>query len=320
MLKKVFLATIGFLIAIYVYKNNANYSLKELLNLDLFNYGISLNFLIISFFSYLLGVLARGIRLLYLNNNSVSSVRKIIYLQILSTCSQLILPFRLGDGVRIYLFRNYFDGISESAFLFIIEKILDTITLITILIFAIWNNQLSLPLISDSRFFILFSILICSLFIIPDLIDLIHCHLIIHNDNTKFKLFLLKISKNILLGRDKTIKKIKGKEINILFLSYLIWVFDCLSFTFIINSLNVNQFIAFIIGPFVALSSFLPSPPLGIYGSVNIGFYWAEITSGIAGIREYSEIYSLLIYGSLSILTFIVYLTLKLNNKIKNKF
>ena len=69
----------------------------------------------------------------------------------------------------------------------------------------------------------------------------------------------------------------------------------------------------------VALSSFLPSPPLGIYGSVNIGFYWAELTSGVEGLNKYSEIYSFLIYGSLSIMTFIIYASLKFKNKKKKK-
>lgn len=319
MFKKFFLIFIGFLITLFVYNNSSNYSIKELINLDPSNYNISLSLLIISILCYALGVLARAIRLLYLNNNSVSSFRKLIYLQFLSTSSQLLLPFRLGDGARIYLFRKYFDGLAESAFLFVIEKILDTITLITILIFVIWSNQYSLPFISDSRLFILFSILITSLFIIPDFIDIFHRHLVINGGNKNTKMFLLKISKNILLARDKTLRRIDGKQINILCISYVIWAFDSLSFTFIVNSLKVDQVIAFILGPFVALSSFLPSPPLGIYGSVNIGFYWAELTSGVEGLNKYSEIYSFLIYGSLSIMTFIIYASLKFKNKKKKK-
>lgn len=314
--KSISLLSIGLFITFFVYNTTSNYSLKELIKLNPFKYDISVSILIISLLFYSLGILARAFRLLYLNDRSLGSVRKLIYLQFLSTTSQLLLPFRLGDGVRVYIFRKYFDGIAESAFLFVVEKILDTITLLSILIFIIWSNKFSIPFISDSRLFILFSILITSLFIIPDLIDIFHRHLIVNDSKNNIKIFFLKISKNILLGKDKTLKKIEGKKINILFLTYIIWAFDCLSFTFIVYSLKADQAITFLTGGFVALSSFLPSPPLGIYGSVNIGFYWSEITSGIKGLNEYSEIYSFLIYGSTCIITLSMYIYLKLN---KNK-
>ena len=71
MFKKFFLIFIGFLITLFVYNNSSNYSIKELINLDPSNYNISLSLLIISILCYALGVLARAIRLLYLNNNSV---------------------------------------------------------------------------------------------------------------------------------------------------------------------------------------------------------------------------------------------------------
>ena len=61
----------------------------------------------------------------------------------------------------------------------------------------------------------------------------------------------------------------------------MIWIFDSLSFLFIMRILQKSWDSSLIAGPLVALSSFLPSPPLGISGSVTIGLYWSGLFTGI---------------------------------------
>ena len=318
MIRKLLFFLVGIFIVFGLYNIFNNYSLNKLYELNSSNYNIIFSSLFLSFLFYVFGVITRAIRLFYLSNSSGNSLRELIYLQFLTTATQLIMPFRMGDIARIYYFRDYFNGIAESTFLFVIEKILDTITLLSLLILSIWSNNYLAPFLTDSRLFILFSIIATSLYILPDITDIFYKHLITTGGNTRYKIFFLKISREIILARYKTLNKLKGRKINVLCISYVIWAFDCLSFSFIITSLKADQLLTFMIGPLVALSGFLPSPPSEISGSVNIGFYWTEIISGIEGLRNYYEIYPLLIYGSFSLITFLIYFVITLRKyKIK---
>ena len=111
------------------------------------------------------------------------------------------------------------------------------------------------------------------------------------------------LTKNFLL-------KIFQFKLNIIIsLSFFIWFFDCLSFYFIASEIGLEKTFMFLIGPLCALSGFLPSPPLGIYGSINIGFYWAYRINGLDLILNYSFVYSLLIYGSIVMLSLFMFIT-----------
>ena len=84
----------------------------------------------------------------------------------------------------------------------------------------------------------------------------------------------MKFVRDMLLARQKTINRVNGKLLNLVCMSYVIWAFDSLSFTFIASALKEEYFLSFLIGPLCALSGFLPSPPLGIYGSVNTTYFY----------------------------------------------
>ncbi len=260
---------------------------------------VSIKNILICLIFYFIGIIGRAIRLFYLSGKIDISIRELLYLQTLSTAMQLALPFRLGDGARIFIFKNYLKGIAESTFIFIVEKILDSITLFSILILMIWSNEKFLRLIADSRFIILASILLTTLYVLPDLLEIIYRNLLVRSGSSKIKIFLMKFVRDILLARQKTINRVSGKLLNLICISYVIWAFDSLSFTFIASALKQEYLLSFLVGPLCALSGFLPSPPLGIYGSVNIGMFWAEKLSGISNIASFSSIYSVFIYGSI---------------------
>jgi len=311
MYKKIIFVVIGIFVAFYTYNLTSIDTTDTLSLFSFFKENISLKYFFISLFCYFIGVIGRSLRLFYLSNKVNFSLRKLIYLQFISTSFQLTLPFRLGDGARIYLFKNYLEGLADSAFIFIIEKLLDTITLISILILMLWSNQRFLSFLSDSRLIILASIILTFLYVLPDLIEVIYRSSLVSKSNSAIRLLFLRISREILIARNKTVQRLKGRVINILCISYVIWAFDCLSFIFITTSLKIDQLYVFIMGSFSALSAFLPSPPLGIYGSINIGLYWSEAITEIEGLIEYSKIYSVMIYGIFALFTAIMYLVIK---------
>ena len=125
MIKRIFLVLIGICVFYYAIKINSfefenTFSLSNRLLkvITIQNIFTCLGF-------YFVGIFGRSLRLFYISDKINISIKKLLYLQTLSTSMQLALPFRLGDGARIYIFKNYLKGIPESAFIFIIEKVLD---------------------------------------------------------------------------------------------------------------------------------------------------------------------------------------------------
>ena len=304
-MKKVIIFLIGIIVFYYALKINSFDLLNTFSKSSEVLKIISIKNILVCLFFYFIGIIGRAMRLFYLSGKIDISIRELLYLQTLSTASQLALPFRLGDGARIFIFKKYLKGIAESTFIFIVEKILDSITLFSILILMIWSNEKFLRLIADSRFIILASILLTTLFVLPDLLEIIYRNLLVRSGNSKIKIFLMKFVRDMLLARQKTINRVNGKLLNLVCMSYVIWAFDSLSFTFIASALKEEYFLSFLIGPLCALSGFLPSPPLGIYGSVNIGMFWAEKLSGVSNISSFSSIYSIFIYGSIVLFSII---------------
>ena len=131
----------------------------------------------------------------------------------------------------------------------------------------------------------------------------------------KLKMSFIKSFSPIFLAKKKVIHNLKGKIINTLLISYIVWIFDSLSFVFIMRILQTSWYSSLVAGPMVALSSFLPSPPLGISGSVTIGLYWSGLFTGIKNLTDYSYTYSILIYGSFVIIVGLVTLLSFLNKK-----
>ena len=297
--------TIYFLIGVFV----TSLTSKLILNNDLnyFHTNFNKSLLIICVFFYLFSICLRGVRIFLLSDLENKSLRESISLQLITSSLQLLLPFRLGDIARFYIFRNYLNNLAESASVFFIEKTFDLIaTLSIILIWLIPDKLKYLPIIFKSNYVVVFVSVFFFLFIIFSNKSLQNY---ISKSNSG-KIFKTKISIR-LLSLSNTVQTIFTRSRKNLFklisITLGIWIFDSLSFIYITSLFNPSFKDILLIGPLVALSSSLPSPPLGISGSVAIGFYWTELLTGMNNLVSYSTNYSINIYGSIVIICIIFY-------------
>tara|TARA_Y100000589_G_C27187505_1_gene643322 strand:- start:1843 stop:2808 length:966 start_codon:yes stop_codon:yes gene_type:complete len=268
----------------------SDYSFKSISEINVF-------YLLVSVIFYFISIGFDAIRLFYLSDESTKSLKTLFLLQFQATSLQLLLPFRLGDFFRVYLFKKYLNGIIQSAFIFAVEKFFDIIATISILLIWLIPNRLSyFQFLANYKLLILISLSISIIIVIPDIFEVIYKHLLVY-PNGKFKKKLIKFLFLLLNAQKRILYKLKGKLINTLLISYICWVFNSLSFIFITEALGAKWDSALIAGPLVALSSVLPSPPLGISGSVTIGLYWTSILTGTEDLLKFSFSYSLLIYG-----------------------
>ena len=301
--KIIVLILLGFLVTFTTsnYIESAN-STKLLLN--------SKNFVVLfSIFSYFVSVFFRSIRVFYLSEEKNSSIKKLFFLQYICTALQLILPFRLGDIARVYLFRNYLNGFAESFYIFVGEKFFDTLVTFSLILFWVLpSKSFDINYFLSFNVVILLTILFCFLIIFPDLINKLYKYLL-YNPNKNIKLSLIKNFYSILKAQKVIFGRLKGKFLIITLISYVIWIFDSLSFIFIIFSSKITLINSLLLGPLVAISSVLPSPPLGISGSVTIGLYWSGIITGFEELVDYSFTYSVIVYGGfISIVIFLAFL------------
>ncbi len=282
-------------------------SSADYLNLDV---KFTTPFLLVpfSFACYILSVLLRGLRLYLFTPSVKHRFRTLFRKQFLSTCFQLLLPFRIGDIIRIYLFRDYLKGLSESSLVFLVEKLFDFAVLFFMISYFVFFGSFDLEFISflsKSNIPLLLLLIVSSVFVIPFFANVIYRYLLSSKLKSRKK-GLLPIFYPLIVTQDALYSRIRKTFLVSLFLTYLIWVFDCLSFSFIVLSLNLNLLSTLLLGPLVSLSSFFPSPPLGISGSVSVGFYWFQQALNISDALQYSLIYSLYIYATFCVSTIIV--------------
>jgi len=289
---------------------------KLILNNDLnyLNTNFNIELLIISVLSYFLSICLRGIRIFLLSDLENKFLSKSISLQIMTSSLQLLLPFRLGDIARFYIFRNYLNNLAESVSVFFIEKTFDLIaTLSIILLWLIPDKLKYLPIIFNNNYIFYFiSIVFLILIIFSN--KSFQNYILKSNSGKEFK---AKISKRI-FSLSNTVQTIfsrsRKKFFKIIAITFSIWIFDSLSFIFITSLFNPSFKDILLIGPLVALSSSLPSPPLGISGSVAIGFYWTELLTGMDKLVSYSTTYSINIYGSIVKVSILFYCLIKFRN------
>ena len=287
-------------------------SSADYLNLDV-KFTTPLLLIPFSFSCYILSVLLRGLRLYLFTPSVKHKFRTLFKKQFLSTCFQLLLPFRIGDIVRIYLFRNYLNGLSESSLVFLVEKLFDLAVLFFMISYFVFFGSFDLKFISflsKSNIPLLILLIVSSVFVIPFFANVIYRY-ILTSELTSRKRALLPVFYSLIITQDALYSRIRKTFLVSLFLTYLIWVFDCLSFSFIVLSLKLNLLSSLLLGPLVSLSSFFPSPPLGISGSVSVGFYWFQKALNMSDALQYSLIYSLYIYANFCVCTLIMFCLFK---------
>ena len=293
-----------------IFNNNTNIIAEfkgNLLKIDIWKYLLSL-------FFYILGITFRGLRIYFFSKGKSKILLDYIYLQFICTGLQLSLPFRFGDGTRIYFFKEKLGNIKNSSIIFIIEKIFDTLILFSFLSFTIlfkydqFYNQLNfIPKNYPINIIILIFIFL-SILLIAKPFKFFSRNFALSKHKRFIRIIDL-FKKKIITTKIFILKFFHFKLNIIISLSFFIWFFDCLSFYFISSEIGLEKNFMFLIGPLCALSGFLPSPPLGIYGAINIGFYWAYKINGVDLILNYSFIYSLLIYGSIVMLSLFMFIT-----------
>lgn len=298
MKRKISLIIFGFLttwFAISVTQNN-NFEIK-----GIFNQGkeLPLISLIISIIFYNLSIILRAVRINYFLKKH-SSFLEILKLQYITTGFQLFVPFRLGDGIRIIFFKKKFGNLANSTFIFFIEKIFDLVILFFLLfISGILLNLFDIyTLINQNSILVMLSFIILFISLISTPISKTI------STKNKFK----KPIKNLIHGFNKYIGTFSFRKlIKTFFITMIIWIFDNLSFFFVIDYFKQNFLYHFLLGPLTALSSILPSPPMGFYGSINIGFYWLGELAKIKSYTNLAPLYSIFIYGTTIFIAFLIF-------------
>ena len=264
---------------------------------------------IFSFLFFVFSMFMRSVRTYYLIYDYLGGFREIIRFQFISACLQILLPFKVGDGMRVYLFKNLTNGIFNSFFIYMIEKVYDILSLGLIILYALFFGGYSYYSIISFPFPFLVTISLLIFFGMPDIANIYYKGLLCSPSLSKAKIRILKILYSVLYSRKSILITLKGKYFNIFVLSLSIWLSEALSFWFIIRQVGLKSSSVLISSPLVALSSFLPSPPLGIAGSVNVGMYWSSKILNASSLYTFSAQYSIFILGLFCLIVLLVYFT-----------
>ena len=214
---------------------------SQLSNFQNFNYLAILFFILF----YLLALLIKPMRFIgHLEDSVYEDYKSGFYI---GNLLNNILPFRLGDLLRVFMILNIKK--SKTLFLILFEKILDLISLLGLLaIFLLWFYGYSIALIGICIFIFLFLIVIFIQISIKS-----------------------RLAENMLFQRSWII------NLRIFFVTLVAWFFEGSSyavFFYIIESLDLSLGFSFM--PISALSSLIPSAP-GYIGVINYAMVsWGE--------------------------------------------
>jgi hypothetical protein len=289
--KKIILVILGFAFLYWIYKTY-NWEI-DFSKLDL-NYWL----LLIGPFFYLLSHVLKAYRLMRLASDKVTeNFFSIISFQIETNAWNLILPFKLGEGIRIFRFSKISKiKTLDVTMIIVLEKIIDIIVLFLFFIVGILISEVS---VSDVG--IVFYVL--SIF----LLFLVSVSLIFENFLSSFQIALIQRNKSwlslkllnitsILLRSMLKLKSlVNGKHIELFFISFLIWSLELISFFAVFSFFQLQMEGVFFITVFVALSWILPNASLGI-GGIQLAFYSVALLLNIEERLEYSFVYILVVY------------------------
>jgi len=250
--------------------------------------------IILSIFAYVLSHSFRVFRLLLFTDNHEFSIFKLYKEQFKANGLNLIVPFKLGEAYRFLIFKNFFNGYSNSFVIILIEKILDILTIFLLLGLTFLFSELIFFDIF-TYLFILILILFISFFVFNDIVKLIH-KIYLKKESSETYIKIVKLTANYLKVSSK-IKKIISRNIgSLITISMIIWVLEISSFYFLIDVLNNNIPALVILAASVFLSSLLPNGPLG-YGGIQLAFYSIGLILSIENLIDFSIVYSFVIFG-----------------------
>ena len=102
-------------------------------------------------------MLLRSLRTYYLLQDFSGRFRDLIQAQFFTAALQIFLPFKLGDILRVYVYKKFVSSYIGSSIVYLIEKIFDIIALFFILAFSLvvfdsFTLNLILPVVSAFLF------------------------------------------------------------------------------------------------------------------------------------------------------------------------
>lgn len=197
--------------------------------------------ILLFFVTYSLSHLARIIRLYTILVQNRSGFKQFIYIYLITSWVNLIIPFKLGEIFRVSEFTKFSDSLKKSIVSIWIERFLDSIILcITILsVFILNKGSIQfLPLVLIVVLFISFSLFF--FFEFPYTYKHLNT-LLIKRVTTKKGIYLLKVVEFLKTVHENTKLLIRGKASILLFMTILIWTLELLSIAVLFGSINLNS-------------------------------------------------------------------------------
>ena len=254
--------------------------------------------IILGIFIYLLSHTFRVLRLVLLSPNSNYKIRLLWKEQYKANGVNLMLPFKLGESYRLIYFKQFFGSYANSFAVLVCERMLDLVTMISILMLTIYFSEMNIPVLNYVLYIslILLGILLFTLYVLDEILGILN-RVLIQKDSSKLSVQIIGILSNII----KAIKKIKSilsqKYVSCFSVTTVIWILEITVFCIFFELLNQRIDLIILLALAVSFSSLLPGGPLG-YGGLQVAFYSIGIAANIDNLVNYSLIYGVFIFGS----------------------
>lgn len=293
--KKTWIILIGFIISVFlIYFSFQKLDWEELtqvfFRIKFFPY------VIFSALAYLLGHVARGIRLYYLVSNQCSlSVFTATNIVVFGYAFNNVFPARLGELARIGMLHQMTGmPLAQSATITFLERLLDGLTILSLFVFSSWmlgiTSWVGNGIFLLSIFLILgFVFVLCALLFPNQLIRIVlYCTT---GMGIKMQNFLLKITSSITDGVSY-LRSFKN-ACRIILWSIIVWLIEACTFFFLFPAFEMNLTLlsALFVMSIVNLGILIPSTP-GYIGTFQFFTIQALVLLGIS--REKALDFSLL--------------------------
>ena len=268
---------------------------------------IGIGSLIVSSCFYLFSHLLRSLRIAVMAGREDISLRKVVKTQFYTNGINLILPFKLGEIIRLWDFHKLIKKYEVSVSTILAEKFID-------LCFLFFGLSISLIIVDTAKLDLDFTIISCMGFIMV----VLFFYFIIPNNVKSFNLFIAKRYSHphvikALAFTSKLYRIIKSmqdifrqKTATLLVFTLMIWTFEVMAFFFLFDFLDSYKLIL-LLSFLVFLSVFIPSGSLG-FGGVQLGFYCLYLINPDFKFLELSLIYQIFLFMPAIFISFAIFM------------
>jgi hypothetical protein len=228
---------------------------------------------ILGLFFYLLAQFVKASRLYYISSSSPARFFNFFSLYLKSNSLAILLPFRLGDFIRVPLLKKYFTSFFQSVLILIFERFVDLLIIIVLLAISLaFTKQIYINIILKTSFSLLIIIMVVILMFEP-LIKEMQAFLL-SNHNKKYYFYLLKSTGTIAKAYFELKNISKRKIVKFTALSFLAWTIEIFAILLLVFNDTPNFSITLLILPLLLfLMLTLPSGPVN-YGGIQLSIYW----------------------------------------------